>query len=311
MGSDKESLSAARRLLQQVLGTTFEYIRESNRPAADLRSVDGNHIAEVKRITPKPFLAFKDAMNKQETTRKVPELKRHWYVLIRTYANSIHYPPIPEFTEPTVADKDLYAQDGLLVHSKQDQENEYLRTLAKQTNQHPKIKGMIDTLIPHLIVLEQYGESKLSKKCAPSTSEELCNARTEIIRMTSDATVISTDVDTKAGGISLVSAQGEVRTGRPDIISSRIQTWLSQSKDQVSNICESLQETSPNTHRHAILVFSGETEPEFFAVAQSDDAIPTGGLNIPDEIDTLWALFDCRALSYNRKDGWYSHSLAP
>lgn len=309
MGSDAASLAVAQRVLGHALAATLEHIPESDRPEADLRSTDGAHVAEVKRITSGSLRKLGADMDRYETNREIPELTRHWMVALEAKTNSDSLPPMPKFAEPSTQARADYEAAGLIVQSTADREAEFRAKHPGQWESPPKVKGLIDRLVPHFKVLEAHGVAEDSRRWAPwFKSDPVSTAQVEILRAIRGGTVSSSLPENYPTGITLMLGWGYTRTERADTIAGRVQTWLDGSP-QVRNLRASLQPVSPKSHRHGVLVFDPLSEPEFEAIVQSAGDLPTTKLHLPPEVDTLWAVFGDRGLSYSEDRGWRSHTI--
>lgn len=311
MSSDAASLIVAQKLLAHALAATFERIPESDRPEADLRSADWAHVAEVKRITSGSLRKLSADMDRYETDREVPELIRHWLVALEAKTNSDSLPPMPRFAEPSPEARADYEAAGLIVQSTADREAEFRANHPGPWESPPKVKGLIDRLVPHFKVLEAHGVAEDSRRWAPwLKSDPVSTAQVEILRAIRGGTVSSSVPESYPTGISLMLGWGYARTERAETIAGRVQTWLDGSPE-IQNLRASLRRVPPKSHRHGVLVFDPVSEPEFEAIVQSDRALPTSELHLPPEVDTLWAVFGDRGLSCNEDRGWRSHTIEP
>lgn len=248
-------------------------------------------------------------MDRYETEREIPELSRHWLVALEAKTNSDSLPPMPRFAEPTPKARADYEAAGLIVQSTADREAEFRANHPGQWESPPKIKGLIDRLVPHFKVLEAHGVAEDSRRWAPwFKSDPVSTAQLEILRAIRGGTVSSSVPESYPTGVSLMLGRGYTRTERADSIAGRVQTWLDGSP-QVQNLRASLQIVPPKSHRHGVLVFDPLSEPEFEAIVQSDGDLPATKLHLPPEVDTLWAVFGDRGLSYNEDRGWRSHTI--
>lgn len=308
MGSDAASLDVARRLLVSAYGTAFELIPETSSPTADLCSLDGHHVAEVKRVTSSSLRELHGATSSDDrTSRDVPELVRRWSVVLDATTNSDSLPPMPDFAEPSPEERVALEEAGFSVESKADREAEFLRSHPGPRRPTTRVKGLIDALIPLFKVLEAEGVSGNSHTWEPwFTTGEVADTQRRILELTGGAPVTSFDVVEAPPGINLHLAWGSVRTERGDTIAGRIQTWLDS--DLAVNLRDSLWIT-PGVTRHGVLVFDAASEPEFRSASTDPSFIPSAPLTLPAEVDIMWAVFDHRALRFSPAGGWSASQI--
>ena len=308
MGSDVASLAVARRLLDSALGTSFQPIPETDAPTADLRSFDGAHVAEVKRITSESLRELSQVMGRYETSRDVPELTRRWLVLLKAQTNSDTLPPMPAFPEPSPAVRAHYEAAGMTVQTRAEREAEFRAEHPGPRSPRPQVKQLIDRLIPHFQVLEAHDVGGDSQGWVPwFATDPVSTAKAEILRAIEGGMVSSFVPETVPAGVDLHLGWGYSRTGCADTIVGRIQTWLDS--DLARNLRQSLGAGPPEARRHAVLVFDLTSEPEFEALSRADGALAEQALHLPPEVDAVWAVFDDRALAYDGR-GWSGHHIA-
>lgn len=309
MGSDGDSLAVARRLLEGELGSVFEPIDETNLPEADLKSSDGMHIAEVKRVTSQSLRALGAATSKYETNRDVVNLRWRWLITLDAQTNSDTLPPTPSFKSPSAVEQEDLEAVGFTVQSKAERELAFRNQPRGPKQPLPKVKGLIDILLPHLQVLESHGISEVSRNWSPwSKCDEVSTAQRAILSAIHGGLVMSFEPESVTPGVELILAYGYILTGRPETIVGRVQTWLDSEKSV--NLRQSLERVPEGVRRHAVLVFDAASEPEFDVIAASfDGALPVTELRLPHEVDSLWAIFGDRALSYSSESRWRSHTI--
>ncbi|MGO1548042.1 hypothetical protein [Microbacterium gubbeenense] len=309
MGSDAESLEAARRLLSIALDEPMEIVPPGDDDRLDIRSPKWTHVAEVKRITSNSLRELEHVTAKNETSRDVPELRRRWLVALEAKTNSDVLPPMPRFDEPSPEQKRRFDAHGLTVTSKAAREAAFQDAHPDQNSRTPKVKGMIDRLIPHLQALEDRDVTENSRAWAPwFGTDQVSRAQLAILGIVHDGLVQSWAPGPDRAGVDVCLGWGYIRTDRPDTIAGRIQTWLDSGL--ASNLIKSLAWAPEGARRHAVLVFDAVSEPEFELMSSDSVAVvPNAGLRLPPQVDELWAVFDGRAFSYDDKILWRAHAI--
>jgi len=306
VASDDESLDLARRLLTAAFHIEFTPVPEGSTPTADLVSVDGAHLAEVKRITSSSLRELRDATRDgKRTSRDVADLTRRWLVILNASINSDTLPPMPKFPEPSAYGSTLLEA---VVLTRAEREAEFRETYPGPPTPTVFVRGMIDELIPLFKVLEandvsgdSYAWHHWFKVDKVSTTQRAILARTGGARVSSFAP------KTVQPGVNVVLGWGGVRTEHPDTIAGRIQTWLDS--HLAKNLRDSLRSADPGVHQHAILVFDADSEPEYELAATDASFVPEASLNLPPEVDTVWAVFGERGLAYRSDAGWSAHPI--
>ncbi len=255
MGSDAESLDLAGRLLSGALGTAFEKIPETSTPTADLASVDGAHIAEVKRVTSSSMRELGRATDDAvRTSREIPELSRRWSVILEATTNSDSLPPMPTFAEPPPAQRAALENDGFKVATRAEREAEFHAQHPGSREPTVRVKGLIDALVPHFKILEANGVSGDSYSWNHLfRTDEVAIAQRAILALTGGTHVHSFEPTEAPTGVDILLSWGYVRTERADTIAGRIQTWLDS--DLAANLRDSLRPAVAGATRHAVLVF--------------------------------------------------------
>jgi len=309
MGSDAESLSLTSRLLSSVLNTNFDPIPETSTPVADLASTDGAHIVEVKRVTsPSMRELGKATSDESRTTRDLPTLSRRWSVVLEAATNSDSLPPMPDFSEPSAAERTALEKAGFRVTTKAEREAEFRSQHHGANMPTVRIKGLIDGLVPHFMVLEANRITGNSYSWHHwGRDDGIAMAQRAILSLTGGALVSSFEPTEAPTGVDIHLGWGYVRTERAATIAGRIQTWLDSGLS--SNLRKSLPAQMEGVTRHAVLVFDSASEPEFGLASSDASFVPTGPLALPAEVDILWAVFGERALCFSTHAGWSSRPI--
>lgn len=309
MGSDADSLALADRLLTSVLGVGFGPISETATPTADLVSADGAHLAEVKRVTSSSLRELSHATSDNaKTTRDVAELTRRWMVALDATINSDSLPPMPKFAGPVAAERVAWESEGFTVATRAEREAEFRKQHPGPKKETVRVNGLIDDLIPYLKVLEvnrSPGDSYSWRHWFKT--DEVSIAQRAILARTGGGHVSSFVVTEAPAGIDILLGWGYTRTERPNTIAGRVQTWLDSGLS--TNLRDSLRPAGVDVTRHAVLVFDALSEPEFELASTDPSFVPTANLNLPPEVDTIWAVFGERALAYSAGAGWAAHPV--
>jgi hypothetical protein len=159
----------------------------------------------------------------------------------------------------------------------------------------------------HLLVLEQFGVTKsrsrdLGTAALTADVQAVAEARFAISALVNGVCLGSNPNEDHPPGIDVAFSYSYVRTGFPDAVVERIQSWLDSPFS--GNLLESLQRTSAG-ERHAALWLASDPEADS-ASEQGLDFKPTTHLAMPESIDILWAFVPPVVWRY---DGQWSISV--
>lgn len=308
MGSDATSVDEARRHLRGALRVEFTPLPAKHLvPEADLCSVDGAHVAEVKRVTSYSQRRLLKEFETCDVYREVQDLSRSWLISVLALTNSDSLEPMPKFRESSKAEKDFFAAEGLSVQTREDREAEFDANRPKHSA--PKLKGLIDKLLPPFRVLDRAEMGQPSDWETLGRTDPLGLAQMDVLRLTKGAFVQWSVPREGPAAISLLLGWGGTRTSRLETLAARINTWMKVEHAKVRNIRNSFADHG-GKQRHAVLVFDALSEPEFDILSTVEHhALPETHLTMPDDVDVVWAIFGNRSYSFDTGNGWRSHTL--
>jgi hypothetical protein len=152
-----------------------------------------------------------------------------------------------------------------------------------------KLGRLYSELEKQLIVLERFGIRNSRSRdggSVESASEraELMKAQLAISQLLDGVCLCSTATKEHPPGFDIAFSYNYVRTGKPDVVVERVQSWLDGSLSE--NLLDSLLAFSGG-ERHAALWLATDPECES-ASEQGRKFLPTVELKMPDPIDALW-----------------------
>lgn len=266
---------------------------------------DLREVYEMKLVTPQEYEELRGARNRWYPSSK---LTMRWSFLILAPTMDDKFRPVPDFPDDNPATIAAIEADGLFrVTRRAELEAEWQRQYAGRPLQIPRIgKREAKLLEGHLIVLEQGGITG-TRGAVPRTRGER-TALVEIRRLTRGAVCIADSAPPGGGGIRFRVGWGSTRSGDPNVLAFRIQAWLDSPLG--ANLAHSLRQPR-FTRRHGVLTFNS-SEPEYWSAMESGVAfIPTVGLSLPPEIDTLWCLIGRILLRFDPGLGWRAFDAEP
>lgn len=303
---EPESQLRARQAIERVLDRRLRLYELEPNGDDSLDYIDElNEVFEMKDVTSEEFRELR-----KRRLRWCPSTKlaMYWSVLLDAPTLGDRFSPMPDYPDDDPESIAAIEAEGLFtVKRKAEREAEW-RERQRRDIPVPRIREReARALERHFLVLEQAGITN-TREAEPRTREQL-HALAHVRRLTHWSVCIAREPFDGEAGIEIKVGWGYNRTGRPDTLAFRLQSWLKYS-DKGSNLRDSLRR-SDFALRHGVLTFDS-SEPEFWSAQGAGlDFVPTLELILPSEIDVLWCLVGRVLLRYGGGQGWQSFDASP
>jgi len=257
-------ISVMHNYLEEQLGRSLRRVdeRSDSGPSHDFETLDDRSpisVIEAKELVSADFLATRSQVGRARSYES-KILQLHWMV---------------SYSEPALGS---WYDRRTWGHSERGKLAEV--SLGK----------LFTTIEQHLQVLENFGITKsrspeMGTAALSADVEAVVGARRAISALVDGVCLGTNPTADHPPGIDVAFSYGYVRTGSPNAVVERIQSWLDSQRSE--NLLDSLRQASAE-ERHAALWLASDPEVDS-ASEQGLDFKPTVDLMMPELIDVLWA----------------------
>ena len=301
MARESESQLQARQVIERALGRRLRLYEDEPGGDDSIDYIDErNEAYEMKDVTSEEFTKMR---KRRRLCFPSAKLTMHWSIVLDAPTMDDKFRPMPDFPDDDAESTATLEAEGFKVTRKTEREAAWREQYSGMKFPVPRIgEREAHVLEDQLLVLERAGITN-TREANPTTAEQI-GALAQIRRLTHGAICVAHEPFDDGSGIEVTIGWGYVRSGDPDVLAFRIQSWLDDAH-QGSNLRDSLRQ-SKFTRRHGVLTFDS-SEPEYTSAQEVGHAfVPTTGLTLPPEVDVLWCLIGRVLLRYENSHGWQS-----
>lgn len=302
---EKAQLVVVKASLEAVLGFSIVRVEhpQSDSPSPDFSAENAglNHHLELKELIEPSSLSVRAAVLKHGS-RDCPALSRRWSVVLNQETISTRIRPMPNFPDdPPESEESEWAEAGLRLVTRAEREAKHRASNNLSRRNEINVKGLMNILESRLPQLESQGIYATNQRSG--LSHEQRHLLRGLPLALSHEPFPTSEGKFESPGIDIQLGWTEIRTGRADDVGNLIEVWLQS--DEAENLRQSVVKGDVG---HAILWLTGCAE-EQSVVEDGSAFLPSEPIELPSEVDVVWAFIGPRVLRYEGQSGWSTYEV--